>query len=64
VKGCTFTARWSRPAHGVRRGTTARLVVTLDDETFDQVRARAVKAGTSVAEQIRQLVEFGLMDAA
>jgi hypothetical protein len=60
MKGCTFTGRRSRPAQGVRRGTTARIVVTFDDETFDLVRARAVKAGTSVAEQIRQLVEFGL----
>jgi hypothetical protein len=60
MKGSTFTARWSRPAHGVRRGTTARIVVTFDDETFAEVRARAVKAGTSVAEQIRLLVEFGL----
>jgi hypothetical protein len=63
MKGCTFTARRSRPARGTRRGTTARLVVTFDDETFAEIRARAVKAGTSVAEQIRQLVEFGLETA-
>lgn len=37
-----------------------RIVVGFDPETFDQMRSRAVKAGTSMGEQIRLLVEWGL----
>lgn len=37
-----------------------RVVVSLDDETFDEVRGRAVIGETSFVEQVRLLVELGL----
>jgi hypothetical protein len=43
-----------------RRPEVKRIAVSFDDETFDQVRELAAKAGISFAEQNRQLVEFGL----
>lgn len=46
------------------RGGLKRIVVAFDDETFEVIRDRAVKAQTSFAEQVRQLVEWGLEDAA
>lgn len=39
---------------------TRRIVVSFDEETFEEVRGLALKAGTSFAEQARLLVEFGL----
>jgi hypothetical protein len=48
-------------ARGVAdRKCLKRVVCAFDDETFDQVRARAVRDQTSFAEQVRQLVEWGL----
>jgi hypothetical protein len=44
----------------VRTPHVRRVAVPFDDETFGDVRARAVAAGTSFAEQARQLVEYGL----
>lgn len=38
-----------------------RIVVAFDEETFAQVRDRALSAHTSFAEQIRLLVEWGMM---
>lgn len=35
--------------------------VALDEETYGQVWARAEREGTSFAEQLRLLVEWGLM---
>lgn len=54
--------RWAKPAEGFSDGSPVakRVAVTFDDETFNEVRSRALKAGTSFAEQARQLVEFGL----
>ena len=40
-----------------------QVVVRLDDETFHEVRDRAVTLGTSFAEQVRLLVEWGLETA-
>lgn len=37
-----------------------RIVCAFDEETFAQIRGRAVKEQTSFAEQVRQLVEWGL----
>lgn len=37
-----------------------RCVVAFDDETFAAIRLRAIRAGTSFAEQVRQLCEWGL----
>ena len=50
----------------VKRGGTRvdrempRIVVAFPAETFEEVRARAVKHNTSFAEQVRLLVEWGL----
>lgn len=41
---------------------TRRTVVTLDDETHDQIRAIAIQRHCSFAEVVRMLVEFGLED--
>lgn len=48
------------PGRGLDRGSYKRIVVSLPDETFDEIRALAVKRRTSFAEQIRLLVEWGL----
>lgn len=47
-------------ARGLAHGVWRRVVIALDDETFSQVRRRAVTAGHSFAEEIRVLVELGL----
>jgi hypothetical protein len=47
---------------GVTRGIQRRIVVSFDDETFDQIRDKAVAEGVSFAEVVRQLVENGLED--
>jgi acylphosphatase len=43
---------------------SVRIVASFDEETFAEVRALAVKEGTSFAEQIRQLVEEALLERA
>ncbi len=53
----------TNPARGVvnpDRPHMKQSVVAFDIETFDQIRARAVSEGTSFAEQVRLLVEWGL----
>lgn len=47
-------------ADGVAQGEMRRVVVSLDDETFEQVKRRAVLAGHSFAAEVRLLVEMGL----
>jgi hypothetical protein len=37
------------------------VVIRLDEDTHEEIRARAKKEGTSFAEQVRLLVEWGLM---
>ena len=37
-----------------------RINVTLDNDMFDEIRARAVKEKTTFAEQVRLLCEWGL----
>jgi hypothetical protein len=37
-----------------------RLSVPFDDDTADEIHSRATAAGISAAEQVRQLVEWGL----
>lgn len=44
-------------ARGLRR-----IVVSIDIETFDQIRARADREGHSWAQSIRELIEWGLED--
>jgi hypothetical protein len=48
------------PAKGVLRSGRRQLVVRLDDDQFEEVRSRAERCGTSVAEQVRLLIEWGL----
>ena len=56
---------WKKPGFGFARhnGAQQRIIIGLDPETFTQVRRRAKVAGTSFAEQVRVLVEFGLETA-
>ena len=49
-------------AKGVRHGPNdMRVLVSFDDETFFEIRKRAVNAGTSFAEQVRILCEWDLL---
>jgi len=41
-----------------------RIVVQFDEDTFGDLRSRAERRGVSVAQVIREAVEFGLMDMA
>lgn len=43
-----------------RRVSQRRVICGFDHETFDQIRTRAVREGTSFAEQVRVLCEWGL----
>lgn len=54
--------RIRKPAEGYEHRTPAvrRLATSYDDETFAEIRRLALAQGTSAAEQVRQLVEFGL----
>jgi hypothetical protein len=45
---------------GLRLGQKIQLAARFSPETFDEIRALAAKRKTSVAEQIRVLVEIGL----
>lgn len=49
-------------AKGERRrgGMWVRAHVELDDETFAEVRAGAIREGVSLGARIRELVEWGL----
>lgn len=56
--------RKREPAHGVpSRPGYLRLIVDLEEETFAELRRRALAENTSVAEQIRAVVEWGLESA-
>ena len=48
------------PARGTKHKLKRRTVVILDEDQFQEVRARAVRKNTSFSEQIRLLVEWGL----
>ncbi|QQO37460.1 hypothetical protein JJC00_18705 [Bradyrhizobium diazoefficiens] len=50
------------PAQGFNHRTPAvkRLTTSFDDTTFAEIRELAVAQQTSAADQVRQLVEFGL----
>lgn len=55
--------RRGEPAIGVvnpARPNQTQTVCSFDHETFATVRALAIKNGTSFAEQVRLLVEWGL----
>lgn len=40
-----------------------RIFVSFDDETFDQIRGHALSQSLSFSGAVRELVEFGLIDA-
>jgi hypothetical protein len=48
------------PGRGVAKGCYRGHVCRFDDETFAEIRAKALRDGTSLSEAIRQLVEWGL----
>jgi hypothetical protein len=54
--------RRRNPAEGFSHRTAAvkRLTTSFDDATFAEIRELAVAQKTSAADQVRQLVEFGL----
>lgn len=58
--------RVSTAARGYRRPSDAgcyrRIVISLDDETFEAVVAMASKRSRSFAAVARELIEFGLLD--
>lgn len=62
-----MSAKRTRPiANGSIRkdGRNARRVfVSFDDDTWDEIRAYAAAQQTSFTGAVRQLVEFGLIDA-
>lgn len=47
---------------GVRRNGWARIVVQFDEETFDQIAAKADAQGCSFAQIVREGVEWMLME--
>jgi hypothetical protein len=47
-------------AVGCMRKGMLKVVCAFDPETFEQIRNRAIKEGTSFAEQVRTLVEWGI----
>ncbi len=52
------------PARGTpSRPGYLRLIVDLEEQTFAELRRRAVAEKTSVAEQIRTVIEWGLESA-
>ncbi len=48
------------PAKGCREHGKVKVVCAFDEEMFQAVRARAIKRGGSMAEEIRTLIEWGL----
>jgi len=54
--------RVRQPAQGYdhRSPAVKRVATSYDSETFEEVRKLALQQKTSFAEQIRQLVEYGL----
>jgi hypothetical protein len=42
------------------RNGLVKMVCSIDPETFQQIRTKAIEQKTSVAHQIRMLIEWGL----
>jgi hypothetical protein len=49
-----------KPGHGVRRGEFVQHVARFDADTFEEIRAKALRDGTSLSEAIRTLCVWGL----
>lgn len=62
MSNASFNRRRLKPGNGsrLRSSSVKRIPCQFDDQTFSQIRDRAEKEQTSFAEQVRQLVEFGL----
>lgn len=56
----TFARTTKKQAQGIAKGNLMKIVCAFDIETWEDIRARATRAGTSFAEQVRLLVELGL----
>lgn len=56
----------AKAAQGYRRGNGSeclrRIVISLDDETFEVISSMAAKRGKSFSSVARELIEFGLID--
>lgn len=52
------------PSRGQNPGESRRIMISFDLETFEEIRARALKEHTGFATQVRLLCEWGLMEAA
>ncbi|MDD9731092.1 hypothetical protein PVW46_14340 [Mameliella sp. AT18] len=50
----------SHVGHGTERGAFRQAVIRMDHEQFASVRGKAERDGTSLAEAIRTLIEWGL----
>lgn len=49
-----------QPGRGVCRGAFVQHVVRFDSDTFEEIRAKALRDGTSLSEAIRTLCVWGL----
>jgi len=58
--GAPYKARKRRAVGFPGRAGKRRIVVEFDQETFDQVQAKAATDNVSFGEAVRQLVEWGL----
>lgn len=56
----SYSQRHHSHGEGVSNGSTVALVFRSDPETFAAVRAIAVRRGVSVAQVVREFVEWGL----
>jgi len=48
-------------AKGIKRRRENRIMCSFEDKTFNEIRKKAIKENTSVARQIRILVECGFL---
>lgn len=55
-----MTAKPRIVGQGVKHGQMKSIYVALDPDTFDHLASRAKKEKTSMSEQIRTMVEWGL----
>lgn len=50
-------------AKGTKQCNKRHIAIAFDVDVFNEIRSRAQKEGTSFAEQVRLLVEWGLESA-
>lgn len=58
--GHTLKRQVAKGTRIARHPGKVRLIVDVDEETFAHLRHRALLSGTSMAEQIRTVIEWGL----